>query len=177
VISIADRAPPFDLPDTEGQTHGLTGAPATVVFFTSNRCPYALAWHDRLIQAARDYQARGVRFLAINANAQEIQAEDSYEAMQQRYASEDWSPVPYLRDETQDVARAYAAETTPDVYVLDAESRLRYRGAPDADCEEPSEDARWLREALDAVLDGRDLEPSGSFSVGCPIKWRPAEAA
>jgi protein-disulfide isomerase len=173
MTAIAQAAPTFALPDTTGAMHEPGQAPVTVVFFTSNRCPFALAWHDRIIQAARDYEASGVRFLAINANAAEVQAQDSLQEMQQRYAVEDWGPVPYLRDESQDVARAFAAETTPDIFVLDDELRLRYRGAPDEDCEEPAQNAAWLREAIDAVLDGRDVPRSNTFSVGCPIKWRP----
>jgi hypothetical protein len=172
MTDIAQAAPTFALPDTSGVVHAPGGAPATVVFFTSNRCPFALAWHERILQAARDYEERGVRFFAINANAPEVQAEDSLPEMQRRYAAEDWGPVPYLRDESQDVARAFAAETTPDLFVLDEELRLRYRGAPDGDCEDPAENAAWLREAIDAVLDGREMVRSNTFSVGCPIKWR-----
>src|SRR5438128_6728641 len=117
---IGDLAPPFDLPDTGGARWSLEdgGVPATVVVFTCNHCPYALAWHDRIAQVARDYENRGVRVLAINPNDSERYPRDSYEAMQQRVAREDW-PMPYLRDESQEVARAYDAKTTPDVFVVD----------------------------------------------------------
>jgi peroxiredoxin len=67
-LSIGDLAPGFELPDTQGQTASPDGAPATVLVFTCNHCPYALAWHERLAQVARDYDDRGVRFLAINPN-------------------------------------------------------------------------------------------------------------
>jgi protein-disulfide isomerase len=172
LLSQTPPLPTFELPDTSGAPHRPGDAPVTVVVFTSNRCPFALAWHDRLIAVARDYADAGARVLLVNANAPEVQIQDSYEAMQERFAAEDWGPVPYLRDENQEVARAFGAETTPDVFVLDAELRLRYRGAPDADCEEPVENAAWLREAIDDVLAGREVQRTNTFSVGCPIKWR-----
>ena len=130
-VSIGVQVPDFELPDTDGNTHSPDGHPATVVVFTCNHCPYALAWHDRITAVARDYGDRGVRFLAINSNDAQRYPRDSYEAMKQRVATERW-PLPYLRDESQDVAHAYGAQVTPDVFVLDAQRRLRYRGAPDS---------------------------------------------
>lgn len=170
-ITIGERAPDFELPDTDGARHTPDGDPATVVVFTCNHCPYALAWHDRILAAAREYADRGVRFLAINANDAERYPRDSLDAMRQRVATEDW-PLPYLRDESQEVARAYGAKTTPDVFVLDSELRLRYRGAPDGDYDDPGQDAAWLRQALDAVLAGSDPEPAQTNPVGCSIKWK-----
>jgi peroxiredoxin len=172
-ISIGDPAPEFELPDTGGETWSAAGggAPATVLVFTCNHCPYALAWHDRIAEAARDYADRGVRFLAINANDAERYPRDSYDAMRRRVAAEDW-PMPYLHDATQEVAHAYGAKVTPDVFVLDSERRLRYRGAPDADYDDPSQQAAWLREALDAVLAGDEPSRPETKPVGCSIKWK-----
>jgi peroxiredoxin len=165
-VKVGDIAPEFSLPDTDGERHGPSGV--TVVVFTCNHCPYALAWNDRILQVARDYE--GVRFLAINPNDAERYPADSYEAMKQRVASEDW-PLPYLRDESQEVARAYDAKTTPDVFVLDGDRRVRYRGAPDADHRREEENAAWLRDALDAVLAGDQPERAETEPVGCSIKW------
>jgi peroxiredoxin len=170
-LAIGDAAPEFELPDTEGQLTSPDGAPATVVVFTCNHCPYALAWHERIAQAARDYADRGVRFLAINPNDAARYPRDSYEAMQQRVADEDW-PMPYLHDATQATARAYDAKTTPDLFVLDAERRLRYRGAPDAAYDDPAQNAAWLRDALDAVLAGEPPARAETRPVGCSIKWK-----
>jgi hypothetical protein len=139
--------------------------------FTCNHCPYALAWHDRIAAAARDYP--DVRFLAINPNDAERYPRDSYEAMQQRVAEEDW-PMPYLRDESQEVALAYGAQTTPDIFVMDAAGRVRYRGAPDSDHRDPSQNAAWLREALDAVSAGEDPARPRTKPVGCSVKWKNA---
>ncbi len=80
--------------------------------------------------------------------------------------------MPYLRDETQEVARSFAAQTTPDVFVFGPDGRLAYRGAPDADYEDPSLNAGWLRAALDAVLDGGSPEQAETRPVGCSIKWK-----
>jgi peroxiredoxin len=169
MIAIGDNAPAFSLPDTDGVEHSPADDGITAVVFTCNHCPYALAWHERLTQAARDYP--DVRFLAINPNDAERYPGDSYEAMQERVAQEDWS-MPYLRDESQDVARAYGAQTTPDVFVIDGDGRLRYRGAPDADHNEPGLNAAWLREALDALLAGDDPSPAETPPKGCSVKWK-----
>ena len=171
---VGDRAPAFKLPDTERVEHSLANGtfPATVVVFTCNHCPYALAWHDRIANAARDYADRGVRFLAINSNDADRYPRDSFEAMQKRVQEEDW-PLPYLHDESQEVARDYGAKVTPDVFVIDGAGTLRYRGAPDADYGDPSQDAAWLRAALDAVLEGRTPDPAETEPVGCSIKWKP----
>jgi peroxiredoxin len=172
MISIGDTAPGFSLPDTDGQPHEPGGA-ATVVVFTCNHCPYALAWHERIVAVARDYAGRDVRVLAVNSNSVAVQPGDSVEAMRERVEAGEFGPVPYLRDESQAVAREYGAETTPDVFVLDADLRLRYRGAPDEDYDDPSREASHLRAALDAVLAGREPSPAATTPVGCTIKWAP----
>jgi peroxiredoxin len=170
---VGEQAPTFTLPDTEGVEHSLASEtfPATVVVFTCNHCPYALAWHDRIADVARDYADRGVRFLAINSNDAERYPRDSYEAMQNRVREESWS-FPYLYDETQEVARDYGARVTPDVFLIDGNGTLRYRGAPDADYSDPGMNAAWLRGALDAVLDGATPDPAETEPVGCTIKWK-----
>jgi peroxiredoxin len=172
-LAIGATAPPFTLPDAHGTPTPLSdgAAAASVVVFTCNHCPYALAWHERIQAVARDYGARGVRTLQINANDSRRFPRDSVEAMAARVDAGEFAG-PYLRDETQEVARAFDAAVTPDVFVLDADGRLAYHGAPDADYDDESLDAAWLREALDAVLDGRPAEQTETQPVGCSIKWR-----
>jgi len=173
-LAIGDPIPEFELPDTEGRRWSAADGSdtgATVVVFTCNHCPYALAWHDRILEVARDYADRGVRFLQINSNDAERYPRDSYEAMQHRVAGEDW-PTPYLHDASQDVARAFGAKVTPDVFVFDPGGRLRYRGAPDADYQDPGQRAAWLRTALDSVLAGGAPEQAQTEPIGCSIKWR-----
>jgi peroxiredoxin len=171
MISVGTPAPSFSLPDTEGVEHRPDGA-VTVVAFTCHHCPYALAWHDRIIDVARDYSQRGVRTLAINPNDAGRYPRDSEDAMRARVQAGDFDGVPYLRDETQEVARSYDAKTTPDLFVLDADGILRYRGAPDSDQDDPAQRAAWLRGALDAVLAGRAPDPAETTPVGCSIKWK-----
>ncbi len=170
---IGKPAPSFSLPDTSGAMYGPDGAAATVVVFTCNHCPYALAWHERVGAVAHDYSGRGVKVLAINPNDAERYPRDSVEAMRTRVEAGEFDDVPYLRDETQEIAHAYDAKTTPDVFVLDQDDVLRYRGAPDADYEDPSQNAAYLRSALDAVLQGGEPDLAQTTPVGCSIKWRP----
>jgi len=174
-IAIGERAPDFELPGTDGGRHVLSAngpAAATVVYWTCNHCPYALAWHERMLDLARDYADRGVRVLAINSNDAERYPADSFEAMVERVEGEGGWPHPYLHDESQEVARAWGAEKTPHVFVLDPELKLRYQGAPDADYDDPSQNAAWARAAIDAVLEDREPEREQTPAVGCTIKWK-----
>ena len=168
-LAVGQKATRFTLPDTEGREHSLREGQPAVVVFTCNHCPYALAWHDRIAQAARDYP--DVRFFAINPNDAERYPADSYERMRQFAREQDW-PIPYLYDESQEVARAYGARTTPHVFVLAADGTVRYAGAPDADYRDEGQGARWLREALDAVLAGEEPGRPETEPVGCSVKWR-----
>jgi|SRR5215210_5694696 len=167
-------APALELPDTDGNVHTLPmpgEASATVVFWTCNHCPYALAWHERLVQAANDYAPRGVGFLAVNSNDAERFPRDSLDAMRERVRDEDW-PFPYLHDSSQQAARDWGAQVTPHVYVLDSELRVRYEGAPDPDHMDPGQNAVWLREALDELLAGRRVSRAETKPVGCSVKWK-----
>jgi peroxiredoxin len=172
-LQLGDPAPDFTLPDTDGNPTPLNGegAAATAVVFTCNHCPYALAWHERINEVAREYESRGVRTLQISSNDAERYPRDSFEAMKQRVDNGEFA-TPYLYDESQEVARAYAAETTPHVFVFDSDGRLVYRGAPDGDYRDESQDAKWLRAALDAALEGQPVTPAETEAVGCSIKWR-----
>ena len=140
--------------------------------FTCNHCPYALAWHDRIQAVARDYAGRGVRLLQICSNDPDRYPRDAPAAMRARVQAGEFAG-PYLHDGSQGVARAYGATVTPDVFVLDRDLRLAYRGAPDADHGDESLQAGWLRTALDSVLAGEPVARPQTKSVGCSIKWRP----
>ena len=174
--AIGETAPTFELPDTEGDRHSLNGggeaAAATVLVFTCNHCPYALAWHDRLLDVGRDYASRGVRMLLVNSNDAERYPRDSFEAMRRRVEQDGGWPLPYLRDEDQSVASAFGAKTTPDVFVVARDGTLAYRGAPDGDHQDPGQGAAWLRAAIEAVLAGRQPDPAETEPVGCSVKWK-----
>ena len=173
-LALGDRAPALELPDTAGATNALPdpgAAAATAVIWTCNHCPYALAWHERIQAAIADYEAREVRFLQVNSNDAERYPADAPEAMRARVEAGEFAS-PYLHDADQQVARAFGALKTPDVFVFDRDLRLAYRGAPDADYEDPAQGAAWLRGALDAVLAGRSPDPAETDPVGCGVKWR-----
>jgi peroxiredoxin len=172
-LSPADPVEDFTLPDTDGNPIRLApaDADATVVAFTCNHCPYALAWHDRLNDVAREYAPRGVRLLFVNANDATRYPRDSAEAMKARVDRGEFA-APYLHDESQAVARAWGARTTPDIFVVDRDGILAYRGAPDGDHGDPALRAQWLRSALEAVLAGRPVAQPETEPVGCSIKWR-----
>jgi peroxiredoxin len=168
-LRIGDPGPAFELPGVDGQDHALAdcaGRPVAVVFSCCH-CPYVIAWEDRLNAVARDYAGRAV-LLAINANDH---IGDSMEDMRRR-ATERQFAFPFLRDETQDVARAYSAVRTPEVFLLDAHGRLAYHGAPDSSYQDPGGAVPYLRQALDALLAGRRAPVQETPPVGCTIKWR-----
>jgi peroxiredoxin len=173
-FALGDRVPAFALPDTDGREHRVPAEqapPATVLIVTCNHCPYVIAWNPRFREAYEDYGPRGVRFLAINSNDAERYPADSLEHMQRFVRTSEW-PMPYLHDESQDVARALGAERTPHLFVLDGDERLAYRGAPDADHQDPELGAEWLRAALDAILAGEGVELAETPAKGCSVKWR-----
>jgi len=173
-FGLGEPVPAFSLPDTEGAEHAVPlpeAPPATVLVVTCNHCPYVMAWNPRLRAVAEAYQPRGVRFLGINANDAARYPADSLAHMR-RFARDQAWPYPYLHDEAQTVAEALDAQVTPHVFVLDGEQRLAYRGAPDADHQDPSQDAAWLRAALDAVLAGEPVAEPETRARGCGVKWR-----
>ena len=173
-FELGDRVPAFTLSDTAGAAHSVPAdpaPPATVLVVTCNHCPYVVAWNPRLRAVADDYASKGVRMLAMSANDAQRYPADSPEAMARFVRDQNW-PIPYLYDESQEVARALGAQVTPHVFVLDADHRLRYRGAPDADHQDPAQDARWLRDALDAVLAGGEPPQTDTRARGCSVKWK-----
>jgi peroxiredoxin len=173
-VVVGDRAPSFELPDTSGETHAVPADPAptaTVLVQTCNHCPYVIAWNPRLRAVAEEYADRDVRFLAINSNDASRYPADSLDHMKRFVRDQSW-PIPYLYDESQEVARALDAIATPHVFVFDGDHQLVYQGAPDSDHTDDSQNAEWLRGAIDAVLDGREPDPAETPPRGCSVKWR-----
>jgi peroxiredoxin len=169
-LRLGDPAPAFSLPDLDGATQSLSdyeGKPVAVVFSCCH-CPYVVAWEDRLNDAARSVDGRA-GFLVINANAGYLG--DSPEDMRRR-AEEKGFVFPFLYDETQEVATAYGAARTPEVFVFDAGHRLVYHGSPDSDYTDPESAEPYLRPALEAALAGTQPEVQETPPVGCTVKWR-----
>ena len=175
MLELGTPAPEFSLPDPDGQLHSLPEqAPAYVVMFICNHCPFVKHVRDELAALGRDYAERGVAIVAINSNDVDKYPADGPEQMR-RESTEQGYRFPYLLDADQSVAKAYRAACTPDFYVFDADRKLAYRGQLDGS--RPGNgipvDGRDLRAALDAILDGRPAEQHQVPSIGCNIKWRP----
>jgi peroxiredoxin len=168
-LSLGDPAPGFSLPGVDGADHSpddWAGQPVAVVFSCCH-CPYVIAWEDRLNAVASDYAGRA-GLVAVNANGDYLG--DGMDDMRWR-SEEKGFAFPFVRDASQDVARAYGAARTPEVFLLDADRRLVYHGAPDSDYEDEAGAEPWLRNALDAVLAGEAPDPAETVPVGCTVKW------
>ena len=174
-MPVGTEAPPFSLPGVDGETRSLdsfSDAQLLVVVFTCNHCPYAIASEDRLIELQRDYADRGVQIVAINPNDAVNYPDDSFDKMKERAAAKGFN-FPYLRDESQDVARAYDAACTPDIFVFDRDRKLLYNGRIDDNWQQPARITRNdLREVLDAALEGKTVDFQHVASMGCSIKWK-----
>ncbi|MBD0347870.1 MAG: thioredoxin family protein [Thermoleophilia bacterium] len=173
-LALGTRAPSFSLPGVDGATRALddyADVDALAVVWSCNHCPYVQAWEDRMMAVQRDYGARGFRLVAINSNDAERYPADSFEAMQRR-ARERGFNFDYLLDEDQSVARAYGPERTPEVFLFDSDRRLVYHGAIDDSYDEQGVQVHYLRDALDALLDGREPPVAETPPVGCSVKWR-----
>jgi peroxiredoxin len=177
-MAVGTKAPAFTLPGTDGKDHSLESfheAKLLIVIFTCNHCPYAQALEDRFIAVQRDYADQGVRIVAINSNDETSYPEDGFPHMRERASKRGWN-FPYLRDQSQNTARAYDAACTPDIFVFDADRKLRYNGRCDDNWREPHKVTRQdLRRALDSLLAGRPIELDVQPALGCSIKWKPAQ--
>ncbi len=177
MLDLGTPAPPFDLPDFDGARHSLAdlaAAPALLVAFICNHCPFVRHMRGELARFARDYTARGLAIVAINSNDLDAYPQDGPDAMRDEARSLGYV-FPYLVDATQGVARAYHAACTPDFFLFDGARRLVYRGQ--FDDSRPGNDrpvtGADLRRAVDAVLEGRPVDTDQRPSLGCNIKWKP----
>jgi peroxiredoxin len=177
MLELGTPAPEFALPDTEGNIVSLADlppAPALLVMFLSNHCPFVKHLRGAIAGLARDYAPRGVHIVGIMSNDVSRYPADAPERMREERAAAGWT-FPYLYDESQEVARAYRAACTPDIFLFDGDRRLVYRGQFDSS--RPSNglapSGEDLRSALDAVLEGRPVSGDQHPSIGCNIKWKP----
>ena len=174
-LPLGSSAPDFSLSGVDGNTYSLGSfkdKPILVVAFWCNHCPYVQAWEDRTVAVQKDYAAKGVQFVAINANDEASYPEDDFDHMVERSKSKGYN-FPYLRDESQKVAEAYGAVCTPDFFVLDAARKLRYRGKLD-DSKDPKTVRRQvMREVLDSLIARKEPPTTYVPPMGCSIKWKP----
>ncbi len=178
MIPLGTAAPDFTLPNVvSGRELSLSEAKsdlATVIMFICNHCPFVKHVQDGLIQLANDYIAKGVSFVAISSNDVGTHPDDAPDKMKELAEQKNY-PFPYLYDESQEVAKAYKAACTPDIYIFNKDLKCAYRGQ--LDDSRPSNDipvtGKDLREALENLLAGKPVSENQRPSIGCNIKWKP----
>ena len=173
-LQLGAAAPVFRLPATDGRTYSLddfVDARVLVVFFTCNHCPYVTGSDEVTRKTAERFAAQGVRFVGINSNSVNTHANDSFEHMVERMQQQKF-PWVYLRDDTQDVARAYGALRTPHFYVFDANRRLVYTGRGVDSPRDASKITRNdLVDALEELVADKPVSTPLTNPIGCNVKW------
>jgi thioredoxin-related protein len=150
----------------------VAGEKGTLVVFSCNHCPFVKAWEGRIAQIGNTYKGKAVGVIVINSNDPAEYAEDGFGEMQKR-AKKLGFEFPYVVDATSDVARAFGATRTPEAFLFDKESKLVYHGAIDDNKKGDDVEKHYLRDALDAVIAGKEVPIKETKFVGCSIKFRP----
>ena len=175
VCNFGWKAVEFDLPGVDGKRHSLAsgrGPNGVLVMFICNHCPYVKAVLDRIVRDCKDLAGHGIGSIAIMSNDPAEYSEDSFDHMK-RVARERAFPFPYVFDESQAIAKAYAAQCTPDFFGFNAKLELQYRGRLDVSRTSPVPNARRdLYEAMLAVAQTGQGPKDQVASIGCSIKWR-----
>lgn len=178
-LQIGDKAPSFTLPATDGKTYSLADfstAKTLVVFFTCNHCPFVLGSNETTRKLAEKYRSRGVQFAAVNSNSEHTHPADSFEHMVEQMDEKKF-PWPYLRDQSQETAKAYGALRTPHFFVFDEERKLVYTGR---ELDNPRIPEKATVNNLDAALaeitSGKAVSIPLTNPVGCNIKWEGKDA-
>jgi peroxiredoxin len=176
MLPLGTRLPSFRLPDLDGRfvsPDDVRDSQALLIAFICHHCPFVRHIRQEFARVCREYQSRGVAVIAINSNDIVEFPEDGPEGMRQEARDAGYS-FPYLFDESQDVAKAFRAACTPDLFLFDAARRLVYRGQFDGSRPRNAVPVTGqdLRAACDALLEGRDLPATQRPSIGCNIKWK-----
>jgi peroxiredoxin len=175
-LKLGDKAPMAttkmkNVDGKEVSVADVAGKGGTLVIFTCNHCPFVIAWEGRIAEIGNAFLKKGVGVIAINPNNPSEKPEDGYEQMQAR-AKKLGLEFPYVVDTTSEVARAFGASRTPEIFLFDADGKLVYHGAVDDNKDAKSVDKRYLQDALDALLAGKPIPVAETKAVGCTIKWR-----
>jgi hypothetical protein len=148
----------------------VIGAKGTLVLFTCNACPWVKAWEERTVALGNEYAKKGIGVVAVNSNDPAVVKDDGFEPMRKR-ARERGIEYPYVVDEGSRLARAFDATRTPEAFLFDADGRLVYHGTIDDNAQSPGEvKERYLRDALQALVDGTKIAVAFTKSLGCTIK-------
>ncbi len=173
-LPIGSSAPDFHLKGVDGKTYELkdfADKKAVVIVFSCNHCPYVQAYEGRMVQIQSEYLGKGATLVAINSNDESNYPEDSFPNMVTR-AKEKGFNFPYLRDETQEVAKQYGGICTPHVFAFDQNRKLRYKGRIDDSRYPDQVKIHDLRNALDAIIAGKTPDSQETRPFGCSIKWK-----
>jgi peroxiredoxin len=175
VLQIGSKIPGFFLPATDGKSYGVDAfsqSKVLIVLFSCNHCPYVRAYEDRFMAIQRDYEKDGVQVIAINSNDATEYPDDSFENMKVRAEQRKFN-FPYLRDESQEIAKAFGATHTPELFLFNPERILAYYGKIDDNWkEEDKVKSKYLRNALDEILADKPVSVPETFAIGCTIKWK-----
>ncbi|WP_417445223.1 thioredoxin family protein [Joostella sp.] len=173
---IGDKAVDFKLKNVDGNTVSLADykeAKGFLVIFTCNGCPYANAYEDRIIALDKKYKEKGVPVIAINPNNPSIQPDESFTKMQERASAKGYT-FPYLVDKDQKISPVYGAQRTPHCFLLEKTSSgniVKYIGAIDDNYQdETAVETTYVEDAIDAMLQGNDIEIKSTKAIGCSIK-------
>ncbi len=173
-LALGSMAPDFQLKGVDGKTHSLKSfadRKGLAIVFSCNHCPYVQAYEARMVQLQRDYLPNGVSLVAINSNDDTGYPEDSFENMITRSKNKGFN-FPYLRDETQEIARKYGAICTPHIFLFNQQRVLSYKGRIDDNRNPTDVKSHDLRNAIDAVLSGKTPAVQETRPFGCSIKWK-----
>lgn len=172
-LQIGEKAPHFDLPATDGNQYRLSDfkEPCLVVFFTCNHCPYVIGSDEVTRKTAEKFAGKGVRFVGICSNSARSYPADSFENMKKRMEQYAF-PWLYLRDESQEIAKAYGALRTPHFFVFDGDRRLVYTGrGTDSPRDASGIRVNDLERTLEELISGRETSVPLTNPIGCTIKW------
>ena len=176
-IAIGDEAPmaTVKMKNVNGKELSIADArkaKGTLVVFSCNACPWVKAWETRIVELGNASLKRGIGVIVINANDPNVNKQDGYDVMKER-AKQRKMQFPYVVDATSDVARAFGATKTPEAYLFGADGKLVYHGAIDDNAHEPGKvEARYLQDAVDAVVAGKAVATQETKALGCSIKFR-----
>jgi thiol-disulfide isomerase/thioredoxin len=173
-LAVGTAAPKFSLVnavDNKTVKFEPASGKVSVLIFTCNQCPYAKAFEPRIVEIAKEYQAKGVAFYAINPNDDARYDIESMDNMKERATSKGFV-FPYLKDTNSYTARLYGARVTPHVFVVDGKGVIRYRGYVDDSAKPEERTNAGLTNALDALLANRDVANASTRAFGCSIKWK-----
>ena len=177
MLALETTAPNFELLDTVSgkflRLQNIKGSQGTVIMFICNHCPFVIHVNQQLVKLANNYKEKGISFIAISSNDVINYPQDGPDKMKIHAKNENY-PFPYLYDKTQDIAKAYDAACTPDIYVFDENLKLKYRGQ--LDDSRPGNDipvtGKDLSYALDCILENKVNKSIQKPSIGCNIKWK-----